>query len=265
MGIRALLAAGLLLTAASAPAGDRFVVITDSHGVGRFGVGIASWRRSRGSTEFELFASGGAAPMQWWSGKYVTPVGFRDRSSEPAPLLPVKAERLLTPTLATLWKELGRGSAADRRVTVIVQGTNIPSSRVLGQMAEKTGMSVASLRAKEVAYAERLVREALAESDACVWVGPPETTRSPDWTAFENAHKVAIVRDALESHRTKHGKTCAFVDSRSLSSYPNGHGDGIHYHLLMSSDRVARQAAETWAEGVSARIEAALIQAQSRK
>ncbi|MBS1963959.1 MAG: hypothetical protein JST04_17235 [Bdellovibrionales bacterium] len=228
------------LASAHAGAADRFVVITDSHGLGQWGLEIETWLRARKGAEFDFFASGGSAPLQWLNGVYTTPVGLHETSATRASTVrPV--EKILTPKLRDLWKDQGTGSATERRITVIALGTNYhPGTK---------------FREEEISETARLIEIAQTESDACVWIGPPNMTRK-NFQAPDVEAKVSIVRAAIAAAAKKTGKPeCAFIDSRKYSHYPSTGADGVHYNWPGSKNPTEIRECKAWAAGVTAEIE----------
>ncbi len=226
----------LLFLALPAAAADRVVVITDSHGVGTFGAGIESWLERRAGTTYDFFASGASAPRQWVSSRFTTTCGYHRRSGEPAKARKCYPEK--TPYLRELWSDQGPRASGERRVTIIAHGTNYPLSGA----------------AAEVAVTKRLILDAFAASGACVWVGPPNMSKSPGYDAQAVADKYAIIQDAIESVAVETGNRCRLIDSRPLSQYPRKGGDGIHYHWLKNPDADSLAQGPRWAERVAAEL-----------
>jgi len=225
----------LLLLALPLSAAERVVVITDSHGVGSFGAGIEDWLGKRKDTAYDFFASGASSPRQWVSSRFETPCGFHQTSS--AAKQTRKCLRLKTPFLSELWKAQGP-AAGERRVTVIAHGTNYPLEG----------------RASEVAVTKQLIKDAFAASAVCVWIGPPNMTKSPSFDAAAVEKKYSIIKDAIEAVAVETGNRCRLIDSRPLSSYPKKGGDGIHYHWLKNADEDSRSQGPKWAEKVAAEL-----------
>lgn len=232
----------LALGLVSAPAGaaDRFVVITDSHGLGRWGLEVEEWLRARKDAEFDFFASGGSAPLQWLNGVYTTPFGLHETSATPKGN-PRTAGKILTPKLRDLWKNQGSGSANERRITLIALGTNYhPDPKH---------------RAEEIAETTRLIEIAQSESDACAWIGPPNMRRK-NFEAADVEGKVSIIRAAIAAAAKKTGKPeCAFIDSRLYSRYPSTGVDGIHYNWPGSKNPTEIRECVKWAAGVTAELD----------
>ncbi|MBI3542472.1 MAG: hypothetical protein HY075_04255 [Deltaproteobacteria bacterium] len=226
--------------AGTAHSDDRFVVVTDSHGVGHFGEELARWLRNRPATKFNFTASGASAPAQWNNGLFTTPCGFHDDSSIAKPE-PRKCHKLLTPKLAAVWKRQGARQHDERRITVIVLGTNYgldPSTRKM-----------------QLADTEKLATTAMTESDRCFWVGPPNMRRKHGFDADGVKYKVELVTEALAAAAKATGKpVCQLIDSRSYSHYPKN-GDGIHYHWPGSTDAEQLLRSAEWADSVAKQID----------
>lgn len=234
------LLAFLSLPAQAFEARDRFVVITDSHGAGQFGQTLTDGLRARANTDFTFFASGGSAPLQWLNRAFTTTCGYRENSRS-IPTAPRACETVLTPRLSELWAAESSDRAQERRITVIVQGTNYSTK--------------AALRAEQIAATKKLIQAARAGSDVCLWVGPPKMRRTPGYDAAGVEAKIAILREALESLGDA---GCTFIDSRPISEYP-AQGDGIHYHWPGSRNEGALRAASDWANRVLHEIELELV------
>ncbi len=226
-----------------AQATDRFVVVTDSHGVGHFGEELALWLRKRAQTKFEFFASGASAPLQWTNGAFTTPCGFEDKSKIATPL-PRQCNKLHTPSLKYLWQQEPAPTEDERRISIIALGTNFSMSP--------------AWRAGHVLETQKLVEDAMAHSERCLWVGPPSMTRKPGFDPPAVAYKIKIIEEAIELAAKKTGKpACQFIDSRPLSHYPK-HGDGIHLHWAGQKDPGALKASGEWADGVAAQADCLL-------
>lgn len=226
----------LVLPAQAEVVRDRFMVITDSHGAGQFGQALTDGLRRRALTDFTFFASGGSAPLQWLNRAFTTTCGYRE-NSRVIPTAPRACETMLTPRLSELWAAETSDREHERRVTVIVQGTNFSTK--------------ASLRAEQITATKKLIQAARAASDVCLWVGPPKMRRSPGYDSAGVEAKIEILQAAL----TQLGdQGCTFIDSRPLSEYP-AQGDGIHYHWPGSRNEGALRAATDWATEVLREIE----------
>ncbi len=235
--------------ASTAAAKDRFVVVTDSHGIYHFGEGIENWLIQRKpKPEYEIVSSGGYMPTQWTprvdaAGKahssqkrHTTTCGARYRTRASASVRECKA--MTTPFLNEVWADQGPRKAGERRITVIAHGTNLPTSGREGLIASTV----------------RLIQDAFAQSDECVWVGPPNMTR-PGNTPKEVQFKYEVIEAAIQKVREKTGKTCGLIDSRQVSTYPAGGHDGVHYQWPLRGATKAQIAegkirAREWVQGV---------------
>jgi hypothetical protein len=243
----------LLLTSAlivpRADALDRFVVVTDSHGVCAYGSELAGWLRKRQATQFDFFASGASAPLQWINNAFTTPCGFHDKSSSGNPE-PRECRKLHTPRLSDLWKEQPQRVDGERRISIISLGTNF-------------GMS-AGMKDEQLAATRRLIEEAMKASDRCIWVGPPNMTRKNGFDTAGVEYKYSLIRKAIEQAAHATGKpSCQLIDSRQYSKYPEKCGDGIHYHFHPKCSEKGimaecAKAAREWADGVVAQADCLL-------
>ncbi len=238
--MRALAAVSLLLFATVASAGDRIVVITDSHGIGSFGTGIEAWLRARPYTDWDFFAAGGSSPAQWTLTRWTTPCGFHETAG--GQVLTRKCYELKVPHLSELWAAQPVSTGKTRRVTVIAHGSNY-------RMDSK---------ASEVANTVALIKDAFAASDVCIWVGPPNMKRSPGFDAAGVAYKYGIIQAGIASVKAAGGGECALIDSRKISTYPKEGGDGIHYHWLKTKDPASLAEGPKWAAAVGVELDALL-------
>lgn len=225
-------ALGTALLISSARAGH-VVVITDSHGLGAFGMELRSFLRSRADTQFDFVASGGAAPLQFINGIYKTACGLRDSSSAPAaenfecpsPLLTPKLSQLLLPP-----SETRTGDAV-----VIALGANVSFKP--------------EDRQAQIRYGRELVLTARRAGYACIWVGPPQMRR------FSEEQIQAMYEMVAGATR----EDCPLIDSRPLSHYPETldpareKPDGIHYDYPAKWWRFPRgtAAAHEWGQAVA--------------
>ncbi|MBL7664682.1 MAG: hypothetical protein JNM93_06080 [Bacteriovoracaceae bacterium] len=221
-----------------------WVVITDSHGVGKFGEELTRHIKSAGPLSgYDFIASGASAPLQWQNNLFTTTCGYRESSQAAA-----KARacyKLFTPSLKNVWAEQDIQESS-QRVTIIVLGTNFSTkpSRFEEHVKETVGLM-------EVAY---------KMSNKCFWVGPPNMTRAPDFDVKAVEHRYSIIKRALRDLRTKGiAQTCQLIDSRLISTYPKVGGDGIHYHWPWQKNIETIQAATNWANGVIEVINSKLI------
>ena len=109
----------------------------------------------------------------------------------------------------------------------------------------------ASERAPQITQIRRLMDVALAQSDLCIWVGPPNMRRSPDFDQQGVENKVSMIQEVQNR--------CTFIDSRMISQYPS-QGDGIHYHWPGSRNIEQIQASSDWANAVMQEVESIISQ-----
>ena len=241
----------LLAPLAYGDATDRIVVITDSHGVGHFGEELALWLRRRPTTKFDFIASGGSAPLQWRNNAFNTTCGFHDASTIAKPL-PRVCNKLHTPPLTALWRQQGPPAADERRVSIVVLGTNF-------------GMA-AAMYAEQLAATQSLAEDAMNSSDRCLWVGPPNMNHSPGFDTAGVAYKVALIQKALAQAAHKTGKPpCQLIDSRLYSQYPKKGGDGIHLHWPGWKTPETIKASGDWADAIAAQADCLLALPSSFK
>lgn len=240
----AVIASLFLVSAAGAT--DRIVMITDSHGLGHWGAEMTKWLRERPDTEFDFFASGGSAPLQWIYGGWKTPLGLRE-NSESAPAEKRVAAPMVTLALRKVWADQGSGSANDRRITVIAHGTNYHHENQRNKKGE-------TFEAEEVAHTAKLIQIAQAESDHCVWIGPPNMTKA----AFGKAdvmYKYGIIRKGIAKAAKESRKPpCDLIRADEVSEYPAAGPDGIHYNYAGVKNKAQMAACSSWAKGVTDRL-----------
>ena len=215
-------------------AGSRIVFISDSHGVGKFGDIVKTHLRAREDTRFHFFASGGSAPLQWINNAFTTTCGYQETSSD-ANATP-GCQRIHTPRFSSIWERYPR-VPNERRISIIALGTNLSPK--------------ASERAPQITQIRRLMDVALAQSDLCIWVGPPNMRRSPDFDQQGVENKVSMIQEVQNR--------CTFIDSRMISQDPS-QGDGIHYHWPGSRNIEQIQASSDWANAVMQEVESIISQ-----
>jgi hypothetical protein len=217
--------------------------------VGEFGVAINTWLRHRQDTDFEFFASGGSAPLQWRNGVYTSKCATQDRTSFTAQ--PEKGCRtLLTPRLTQLIRS--RAETTFRQTTVIVAlGTNMSSAP--------------ERRSEEIKWASQLLHDITLQQARCIWIGPPQMSKFSDQ---ELEVRYRMIQAAIELESKASGASpCALIDSRKISAYadsllnPAKKPDGIHYDLPGTVYKEGLEAARKWGESAVQEIEALLIQA----
>lgn len=234
------LAALAFSLAVPAAASDRVVIAADSHGIGGFGWTLEDWLRGRPNTSYAFAANGGSAPLQWTKTKGGTTCGIQEDSSappsKPACRPPCDSARacgaMPTPHLDKLWEAQPPRDVLERRVTIIAHGTNLPVKD----------------RAGSVAACKEMIRMAYANSDVCVWIGPPDMTR------FETGPMYSIIEEAIAAVQGPGGARCRLVRSAEFTKYPARSGDGVHYHWLPHPHKEDFGLAAQWAEGVKSRL-----------
>lgn len=96
-------------------------------------------------------------------------------------------------------------------------------------------------RAKNRESIRNLIRVIHSIPSQCAWIGPSNGKR--DQERFK-----AFYEDLRQVTREEN---CALIDSRDLTSYPEGQGDGIHFQYLGA---LGGDLAERWACGVIERL-----------
>lgn len=223
---------------------DRIVFISDSHGVGEYGVEINRWLRNRTQTDFEFFASGGSAPLQWRNGIFTSRCAFSDRSSQPSQ--PAKGCKVLrTPPLVELLKT---NTPHTRKIVLISLGTN---------MSRKT-----TDFENEIRWAKNLIHDATLNQTKCIWIGPPQMSR---FTSSEIEQMYRMIEEAIDREsKILNTEPCALIDSRKNSHYPKSlteprkNPDGIHFDIPGTPYSEGLQAAKSWGIATHAEIEAIL-------
>lgn len=226
----------------------RIVLITDSHGIGQFGVTLASWLRARSNTYYEFFASGGSAPLQWRNGIFKSTCANSARSSDPDPLKK-QCKTLMTPKLSDLLTRIGSPGASDPApVAVIALGTNM--SPWLTRVSD------------EIRWAMQLLGDVRKKKARCIWVGPPQMSR---FTDIELDTRYSMIESAIAREAKASGGTpCELIDSRKISRYPKSiedaskKPDGIHFDIPGVAYPEGLQAATDWANALILDLESKL-------
>jgi lysophospholipase L1-like esterase len=202
---------GLLLLSVSAAAGERILVIGDSHSVGSFGRRLDDLLRER-TPEVATYGSCGSSPSWWFDGR-ATQCGYFHRGLNGRSRRGTEAA---TPLLSTLLSEI------EPDTIVVALGANLVNAP--RDWAERTTRQMVELIAGKPGL-------------RCVWVGPPHGRNKPEpgfgefYTLLEGIVK----------------PTCEFIDSRPFAQYPETGGDGVHFDHL---GRPGVAIAEKWAESV---------------
>lgn len=228
----------VLTLSSSAHALDRFVVIADSHGVGQFGMSLVQWLSDRSDTRYDFYASGGTAPKNWLRGGRKSACVWHVSSELPSSG-PPRYTTDTNPSFKQLWLNQGERQPNERRISVIVQGTNLNYVRH------------ARYARSENQQMKDLIRDAYAQSDLCYWVGPPtmikQNYNAPAARLWIGMIKKAIQEEAEENDRAP----CEFLDSVPISKFPKlsaRHKDQVHYHWMGSvHDDAGIIAAYNWA------------------
>lgn len=220
---------------------DQIVMITDSHGVGAFGVEFRKWLKARPDTEFTFVASGGSAPLQWTNGKFKTPAGLKYSSRSQTQAESELYTEFMTPTLERLWAGMSVKEPRPKKISIIALGTNFSH--------------LPKFKKTHIAETRALVEMALRSSDRCIWIGPPTMQKAPGFDTAGVQSKMEILSDALMG--------CEFIDSRPLSRYPAQGFDGVHYQWpLKGASRAQREngkeMAIQWAQSAIKSIESIL-------
>jgi hypothetical protein len=218
--------------------GTRVLMITDSHGVfGQFGPTLQGWLQQQPRVEVDTYAFGALAPVSFLTGA-TSKCAYVDHACSNVAPKPRSCATLQAPLLSTLLP-LPPG-AFDRKLAIVVLGTN--------QILDKPEDVVSSTA--------KMASMILASGTECAWVGPPRMRRFPE-DGVDRTY--ALLTQALDAAAAANPRAtpCRFIDSRRLSDYPAGMGDGVHYDFPNASpeDRARGDAiARGWATGVIERI-----------
>ncbi|MBS1960149.1 MAG: hypothetical protein JST80_11800 [Bdellovibrionales bacterium] len=237
----------LLAIASSAHALDRFVVISDSHGVGQFGMSLVQWLSDRDDTAYEFYASGGTAPVNWLNGGWKSDRVWMASSVTP-PNGPQHCTATVGPSFAALWNKQGPRADDERRISLIVQGTNLHY------------VNAQQYKRAEISQMKKLIQVAYAQSELCYWIGPPEMKKK-NYTGPAEALWVKMIRTAISEAAAESARApCEFFDSRPPNSHfpaiSSTHQDQVHYHWMGSiRDDAGIKAAGDWAFMVTSWLE----------
>jgi len=193
-----------------ASAGERILLIGDSHSCGTYGDELSRLMRLDPSNSVTLYGSSGSTPDSW-ANQWVSPYGMRmiDSNGKSTSL-----DDKPTPLL----RDLIRQNNPQR--VVISLGTNF-----LWTPAHSEENWKSSIR--------KMILTIKSSGCECTWVGPPLLQRPlPDQpaTVNERAQKLIRIRDILKQTVSQEG--CTFIDGFSIAKYPDeSGGDGIHFDL----------------------------------
>ncbi|XGC82299.1 SGNH/GDSL hydrolase family protein [Bdellovibrio bacteriovorus] len=179
---------------------ERVLLLGDSHAYGKYGEVLDAHFR-KGANDVTSFASCGSSPSTWMTSTAnfkTTNCGFWQKNSMDREIR-VKSHKL--PSFDQEVQKL------KPQLTVITLGTNI-----LGN----TG-NISS----EKKHIESMMKSIRAQGSECVWVGPPDLAKDP----FKKNLNLGIETLKTLAEENK----CHLIDSTSITKYPSGKSDGIHY------------------------------------
>ena len=211
----------------------RFVTVYDSHGLTMFGEQLDHFVLAQKDAELDSYTLGGASP-EWLVTTKVSIRGYHYSNCEKAPLVPrskLNQRKLRAPTIHELFA--APTGTYERQVVLLTLGSNIPGNPTA-----------------QIPNIEKTVRQIRSHPGAlCFWIGPPSMRR---WNPAFAERTYQAIRDgiaAADDHQGKAGPPCYLIDSRKLSSYPDG-GDGWHYGFFPAGI----EGAIKWADGVAGEV-----------
>lgn len=186
---------------------ERALFIGDSHSYGNFGNVIDKYLREQ-SNQVVSISSCGSSPSTWVNNSNnfkATNCGYWRKTSDQNEI------RVKSQKLDTLQNELMN---LNPQLVIVSLGTNILSS----------SQNIKN----EIPKVEILLSQIQKVKAQCIWIGPPDLSRSP----FSNHLKVGIkaLQEVIEKNN------CRFIDSTKITKYPTGKLDGIHYDTKGSSN-----------------------------
>ena len=216
--------------------GNRVLFIGDSHSVQTFGKTLNNLLRQDTSLVIATYAMVSSRPEHWLIGhEWDSPTeGLKINNEnynrylelmQQYPSNPGIAERVLkfsyttTPRLDQLLADFRPNR------TIIALGTNMlwfAQNNAYDHITEKTGEVI------------DLINQYQSQ---CIWVGPPHSRRfdNQDYrTLISTINNVAVQ------------KSCDFIDSYDIVTYPSSGGDGYHYEW----NSILKRLAKDWAQGV---------------
>ncbi len=218
---------------------DRILFLTDSHGLGPFGVVMNRWLLTVPEAELQTYALGGSSPPWWYRGN-VSPHAFHFNSCDGREIpegRPFADGRVRAPLLEGLIAE-GDGRYG-RQVVILEQGGNVPGTPALYRE-----------------WGARMVKAVLSRPrNVCVWIAPPKMSKvslAYSQRVFE-AIRDGIADAARELGIATPDEACLLVDSRPVSEYPGG--DGYHYPYSARGKEAARKWAEAVIEAIRERVQ----------
>lgn len=189
------------------------VLIGDSHSDGTFGEALDQKMRAVPGTTLRTEASCGSI-LRWWYTGQTTPCGYLGISESGKT---TRLEKGPTPLLRRIIADFVP------ELAVIELGSNYlrgyPDATLTGDL-------------------ERLFQDLHANQIKCLWIGPP------DMRKFRKE-----LPDFIPKLRSLVEKDCEWIDSLSLTRYPDQGGDGVHYET-----DALRQTARDWASGVFSKL-----------
>lgn len=220
---------------AEGPCGKtRFVTVYDSHGLTMFGEQLDRWILAQKGAELDSYTLGGASP-EWLVTTKVSIRGYHYHSCDKTPILPrskLDQRKLRAPTIDELL-DAPKGTY-DRQVVLVTLGSNIPGDPTA-----------------QIKNVEKTVRQIRSHPGAiCVWIGPPSMRKIKPSFAERVYEAIRKGIEAADDTQGRGAPACWLVDSRKLSSYPDG-GDGWHYGFFPAGIEGAIQ----WADGVTKAVE----------
>lgn len=188
--------------------------IGDSHSYGKLGTTIES-NLSTVSDQVVMESSCGSSAYAWLgkTGLEKTVCGFWKKDG--------KEETRTTEHQTPKFSEEKIKYAPN--VVIIQLGTNMAA-------AENPSNSRGSI--------DQLMKQAVADNSACIWIGPPDAN-----SKIVTRAKLQTVNNLIKELAETNG--CFFIDSLQITSFPSDSKEGIHYPPSLSKE---------WGEKVSAII-----------
>lgn len=178
--------------------------VGDSHSYGRFGI-VLEQRLSKLATRVVMESSCGSTPSTWLgaTGYEKTVCGFWRKDG-------IEEIRTINHQTPKFGEEL---NAIHPDLVIIELGTNI---------------AAASLPLRASKSVETMMKMIAAARAECIWIGPPDAN-----SKIVTKEKLKVTSEMIASLSKTYN--CQYIDSLTLTSFPENEKEGIHYPPNLSA------------------------------
>jgi hypothetical protein len=215
--------------------GTRYALIMDSHAaLGMFGITLQGWLHSLKRAEVDTHVFSGATTASFFkSPPDDSTCVYEDRTCDNSP---PKRHECAVGKIPSLPSLLRTNTKYVRQIVIVGLGTNQTQWKETEVLEPTT----------------RLAREILETGSRCIWIGPPNM---PVCSKEVIDRTYSFIDRSLKAaaEQVPGARPCELIDSRPISKYPNGIGDGIHYvfeNYPQADKERGNLAAVSWANGV---------------